>query len=510
MKGGIYNRLLRVIFLKNFFLRWGIDSSENYFLELIKSNLDPKEKQSPRVLIQMTQDYFCLALFSTAVHKLKPAYLGGLWYQSILSMPRGESWIALKKRLRSIARFLDRKKWSRLYGALGLDTVHDLKNRSNSKAIEIFNSLLTKQDLLDLYLDGVKCGDLIYDTYLRYRVQPTVDLKDYYLCYLIDCTFDAIKASRSIFSENNYQIFLTNYTSYIQHGIPTRVALDMGVEVYSAGNLSQFFKRLSKEDSLHTSAHWMYKEKFRRIPNPEIARREAKSMLEYRFSGGVDKATMYMKSSAFIESGEEVPLGVEGVVFLHDFFDSPHCHRWMLFPDFLDWARYTLQVIEDHKLPIAIKPHPNQLPESRDVVMQLKADFPNVLWLPVTLSNRKIFKSGIKCGISVYGTILHELAFNGIPSLAAGDHPHTAFDISITPQTIDEYRTKLINFRKLEQTKETKKEVLDFYYMHNIYSDEGLDISLEGTGIREIGPNMSSGLGEFLNRYPRFPDLKHG
>lgn len=495
--------------------RWGFDESEWLFFNLVGPQAQHfKTKLGPRMLVQMPQDYFCLVLFSVAVYRLKPSKLTGLWHQSILSAPRGEALSGILKPFRKIARYFDRRKWQRLYGAMGLDGAVDLEpcqrlSATNRKqAQEIFHGLRSKQDLLDLQLDGIHCGDLIYDTYLRYRVQPTVDLRDDYLCHLIARALDALAASRTIFSSESYATFLTSYTSYIQHGIPARVALMMGVDVYSAGNLSQFFKKLSKDDPLHTAAHWLYKEKFTEPHVPADARPQALAMLERRFSGGVDKATFYMKNSAFAPSADTMPPGVEAVVFLHDFFDSPHCHRWMLFPDFLEWARFTLQVIQDHSLPIAIKPHPNQLPESQLVVQLLQEEFPKVNWLSAGLSNRIVLNSGLRCGISVYGTILHELAFHGIPGLAAGDHPHTAFDIAFTPQSVDEYKALLLSFRTLKLSPDVRNEVLAFCYMHNLYDDEGLDFRLDGMGLREIGPNVSSRMGEFLNRHSTFPDLR--
>jgi hypothetical protein len=494
--------------------RWGLDECEQRFERIVRSRSTQwQANNGPRILVQMPKDYFCLSLFSVAVAALRPSALAGLWHQSIMSMPRDEAGSAFRKPFRKLAAILDRQKWARLYRALGLDGIVDLEpgariSESNrTRALEIWKSLRTKDDVLNLSLDGIACGDLVYDTYLRYRVQPTVALEDDFLVYLIARSIDAIAASRSIFSNGRWQIFLTNYTSYIQHGIPARVALDMNVQVCSAGNLSQFFKKLSAADPLHTTAHWNYKETFLQLPDQVAAKQEALAMLESRFAGGVDRATLYMKNSAFSDSAYEVPAGIEGVMFLHDFFDSPHCHRSMLFADFLEWARFSLQLIQEHQLPIAVKPHPNQLPESHDVVRQLQTEFPRVSWLPAKLSNRILFRSGILCGVSVYGTILHELAFHGIPGLAAGDHPHTAFDIAITPRTIEDYRTKLLAFRNLKLSDNARDEVLAFYYMHNLHADEGLEIPLDDLGLRAIGPSDSTRLDAFLDRHPNFPML---
>ena len=129
-----------------------------------------------------------------------------------------------------------------------------------------------------------------------------------------------------------------------------------------------------------------------------------------------------------------------------------------------------------------MKPHPNQLPESREVVASLQKQYPGVLWLPPSLSNRTIFASGIRCGVSVYGTILHELAYHGIAALAAGDHPHTDFHIAITPASVEEYTRLLLNYRELNLAPNVQDEVLAFYYMHNLHNMEGLALLRDRPG----------------------------
>ena len=208
-----------------------------------------------------------------------------------------------------------------------------------------------------------------------------------------------------------------------------------------------------------------------------------------------------MKSSAYASTKYEMPKNIDAVVFLHDFFDSPHCYRDMLFEDFWEWANFTLNIIDLMQLNIAVKPHPNQLAESIEVVNKLKNMYPNIVWLDPKISNMTIFKSGIKCGISVYGTILHELAYNGISALAAGDHPHISFNIATTPLNIEDYRNCLINFKSLKTSENIKNEVLDFYYMHNLYEKEDLQIDFKNMNLRTLEQNNSIALTKFIETY---------
>lgn len=493
--------------------RWTLDEEEQLFIKTVGAqSRNENNLLGHHLLIQMPIDYYDLSLFCVATMQLKAKKTSGLWHQNIMSAPRGENFPGLKRQMRRLFNYFDKLKWSKLYAAIGVENVNSLEVGwftaigNYFQAKKIWQRLRSKEDVLGIELRGTPCGDLIYDTYLRYRIQPTVDLSDPYLCTIIAQALNAQSSVRNFLKKEKINLFLTSYTSYVQHGIPARELLRAGVKVYSAGNLSQYFKELSISDSLHTTSHWLYGDQFKLLPNQSEALVLAQKELERRFEGGIDKATLYMKVSAYTPTGTSMPEGVEGVVFLHDFFDSPHCHRDMLFVDFLEWADFTLKVIEENNLPLAVKPHPNQLPESQEIVDKLQLKYPNVKWLPTSLSNKPIFHSGIKCGISVYGTILHELAYHGIPALAAGDHPHTAFQVAYTPKSIAEYEKALCGFRKLSLVPHVRGEVLAFYYMHNINSREGLGIHYCGEDLRKIDAGNSRGLKQFMAIYPKFQE----
>lgn len=490
--------------------RWGLDSFEKSYVAAVGQRIELRKCSGGlKLLVQMPIDYYCLSLFAFAVEQLRVSEVSGLWHANIQSAPRGERLWRIKRFGRQLFSALDKNKWQALYGALGAKEFFSLgtgwidRIRNVVAAHRIWVQLNSKSDVLNLILRGTYCGDLVYDTYLRYRVQPTVDIKDKFLRYVIAQALNAQTAIRKHIKKEKFDLFLTSYTSYVQHGMPAREALRLGVQVFSAGNLSQHFKALSVCDTLHTAAHWHYKSRFLEIKGGQKdAIDQARQELEKRFDGGIDRATFYMKSSAYRASALEMPSGIEGVVFLHDFFDSPHCHRSMLFEDFLEWARFTLNLIQKHRLPFAIKPHPNQLPESKEVVQRLQKEYPDVQWISASLSNKKIFTSGIKCGVSVYGTILHELVYHGIPAVAAGDHPHTDFEIAYTPTSTDAYAQALCNYQSLLVPKNATEEVLAFYYMHNIAVSEGLALNYLGKNLREIRATDSSDLQKFLELYP--------
>ena len=81
----------------------------------------------------------------------------------------------------------------------------------------------------------------------------------------------------------------------------------------------------------------------------------------------------------------------------------------------------------------------------------------------------------MRCAVTVYGTVAHEMAYLGVPSIAVARHPHVAFDFCKTARTKEEYRQILrsVLSLRLDDPAEARKQVLQFYAMHNL--DEGDD-----------------------------------
>jgi hypothetical protein len=324
--------------------------------------------------------------------------------------------------------------------------------------------------LVDLSISGINVGDLIYDTYLRFKPAATVDLKSPYLWLVLWQTLRDLRAAQTYMFEEKPKIFLTTYSAYVQHGVAARVALAAGVKVFTFGNYQEFYKQLHPTDLVHTKNPDQYRSDFARLESsaPKIA--EAERALSARLSGKNDAATAYMQRSAYADSAE-LPQGISGslVLFLHDFFDSPHCYRWMIFPDFWEWATFTLDLAKHAGIKVFVKPHPNQIVTSKAVVDRLMTEYPEATWLSTSTSNIQLAAAGMDCAVSIYGTVAHEMAFLGIPSIAAGHNPHISFSFCHTAQSREEYRRLILDYQNLPRPAEhLKRESLEFYWMHNL------------------------------------------
>lgn len=326
--------------------------------------------------------------------------------------------------------------------------------------------------LADLRIDGILVGDLVIDSYLRFRPAATVDLADPFLARLLTQMLRDVALAQAWFARAQPALYLSSYSTYIEHGVAVRVALARGIPVRVFGNLVTFGKRLSTNDPFHATNGGSYRDIAESLAEPVPALEQARELLEGRLGGKIDQATSYMRQSAYISSGEPVPAEVRGavVVFLHDFFDSPHVYADLVFDDFWQWICCTIQTLTEAGIPFFLKPHPNQIAASVAVLDQLRAKFPALRLLSTRITNRQLAEAGMGAGVTVYGTVGHELAYLGVPVICCARHPHHAFDFCRTAHSVAEYQGMLRQPFELPLDRDVMRhQALQFYYAHNLH-----------------------------------------
>lgn len=436
---------------------------------------------SGHMVAQSVPDKFYFLLFG-ALRSCFPTLRAELLVVRAISGAVGTGWLAEVKRSPPVA-WLATQPWLRAYGGLFEGTAYRCANagaplqslRDWLRANRLWEQLQAAPEPVSLVIDGVEIGDLLVDSYLRFKPSPEFDVHDPFVRRLIWQTLKDVRRAQAYFGRDKPAFYLTSYTTYLEHGIPARVALQAGVPVWSFGNLNQFGKRLSLENSFHTSDFSGYRATFEGLDQQEERLQLAREQLDLRLSGGIDAATSYMRQSAYGQSDVEMPAGLSGavVVFLHDFYDSPHVYPDLVFDDFWRWICFTIDVLQKSGIPFFLKPHPNQIALSDEALGRLRHQFPGLQWLPDGISNVQLARAGIACGVTVYGTVAHELAYLGVPSIGSARHPHHAFDFCRTARTRDEYADMLRTWALLPVPKEEmQRQALAFYYMHNLFGGE--------------------------------------
>ena len=347
------------------------------------------------------------------------------------------------------------------------------RHKDRKQALKLWSEMRALESPDKLCSLGIQIGDLVIDSYLRFRPSPRFDVCDPFVFAILQQAVRDLNCAIKYFSESRPRLYFTSYSTYIEHGIPVRVAVSMGVAVRVYGNLTAFGKRLSLNDFYHTSDTSQYRAKFESLATADkcAALNLAESQLRYRLAGGIDSATSYMRRSAYVRSETAVP-DVDGavVIFLHDFYDSPHVYKDLVFPDFWAWICFTIETLKDAGVTFWLKPHPNQRSLSEGVLVELQKRFKEARFISSKVTNAELVTAGMVCGVTVYGTVAHELAYLGVPSIACARHPHVSFDFCRTARNIDEFRQMLRtpNFLPLKP-EEMRNQALAFYYMHNLH-----------------------------------------
>jgi hypothetical protein len=346
--------------------------------------------------------------------------------------------------------------------------------RAFVRALRLWRGLSDAAGLEALVVDDILVGDVVIDTYLRFRPAAQIDVRDPFLGYVIWQAIRDVARARRYFARTRPDLYLTSFATYVQHGIAARVAISHDVPVVAFGNLQELGKQLTAADPFQTKNPLGYREAVLRRPDIEAAVDEARRQLEGRLSGGVDLATAYMAASAYSTAAECPDVSGAVVIFLHDFFDSPHIYADLVFSDFWSWACATLDVMTSTGRKFFVKPHPNQVAESAAVLGELKAKYPSVEFLPPGVSNAQLAAGGMRAAVTVYGTVAHEVAYLGVPAIACARHPHVAFDFCVTARTRKEYVDLLLRAHEMrfDRPDVMKRQVLEFYVAHNLDGDE--------------------------------------
>ncbi|MBL8350028.1 MAG: hypothetical protein JNL87_06900 [Burkholderiaceae bacterium] len=449
---------------------------------LLPLRASPGAPDAARVTVQCVQDSHYLALFTHLIHALRQrtALRVELFVPRSFDAAIGTGWKLSLLRAFPLGR-LQSDQWVRLYEVLSkrvgyrsssLD--HPLGDLVDAwRSWRLWRRLESADALEAVVIDGVPCGDLVIDSYLRFRPSPRVNLDDPFLALVLWQAHRDVRRARRYFRRARPVLYLTSYTTYVQHGVAARVALQEGVRVFSFGNFQEFGKRLSTDDSYHTRNTLHYRRDFEQLGDPAPLLQEARRQLETRLSGGIDTATAYMAASAYRETTQKVPDARGAVViFLHDFYDSPHVYADLVFPDFWEWICFTVETLRAAGIRFLVKPHPNQIALSDRVIDELKQRFPELELISPAVTNRQLVDAGMACAVTVYGTVAHEMAYLGVPAIACARHPHIAFDFCRTARSRAEY-AELLRCATTEQAYDReamRSQVLQFYVMHNLGS----------------------------------------
>lgn len=337
---------------------------------------------------------------------------------------------------------------------------------------------IAKEYISYFSVNGIKVGDLCANTYMRYKPSATFNPSDRFLGLVEHGAKSLTSYWKSLTANPRSAYYIGTYGIYNHGGIPMRVAAQKGLGIINFGAMEIYFRHYplhsikNNELPTHLTDYPNYSTDCNRVITKELLEKAIKT-LEQRTQNNHQETMPYMKSTIKNSNHGDAPQSLRScvVVMLHDFFDSPHLYRHMLFPDFVTWVEQTIEHCLEKNISIFIKPHPNEIEESEAVTHALQVKYKNqpVQWINKSTPNALIFAAKPDLVITAYGSVIAEAAYMGIPVLLCGDHPAINFKIGHTAKSIEEYFDYISNHRHAKPSDTQEVALFTATHYQNIF-----------------------------------------
>ena len=366
-----------------------------------------------------------------------------------------------------------------IHNSFGVSNIFwpEITSETNLKAIKEFNKydkiIRSKSDLENYKIKNILVGDLIYDSFLKKNLAPTVDIssKEFKIFFL-----DSLKLFffwESYFKKYEVKSIVLYHCVYIS-ALPMRIALSKKIPAFIY-NYERVY-RLSQSKKFVGLEYLDYKKKFSLFSKNK--KKEyldfSKNKLMKRFGGSVLSDIPYLSKTAYGKINRKRVLKksnkIKILIAPHSFCDAPHCYGNNFFTDHYDWLDSLGKISNEVDYDWYIKCHPDftgYYDNTVDLIKKFVRKYRKIKYLKSSTSHNQIIKEGINFVLTVNGNIAGEYPYFGIPAINASlNHPHVNYNFSVTPKNKNEY-LRLIKKLKSSKFKIRKDEVLEHHYMKN-------------------------------------------
>ena len=215
---------------------------------------------------------------------------------------------------------------------------------------QVIKKIKDKKDVLDIEINKINIGDLIYDDYLREKNYSTIDIKqDDFKKHLLKMLQLFIFWENYMKDNNNVKAIVLSHTVY-KYGIILRIAAHHNIKVFNTSWGCTYF--LDKKNKLSSVRFDDYPRMFK-ILNKNIKKNLhniAEKELNKKLSGKKNFTQIINQAQDFksfslnkdkrIKQNEIIKKQVTVLVAAHCFTDAVHAFDKALFLDFHDWLEF--------------------------------------------------------------------------------------------------------------------------------------------------------------------------
>ena len=370
--------------------------------------------------------------------------------------------------------------FKQIYRSMGVNKNFDFKLTVNEN-LEIgklfkntFHKISSKNDLFKLKLLGVDIGVDIYESYLIRFQQPTLDIYDPRFKKLYIEALTNLIYWKNIL--NNYDIrgVYVSHRSYVETNILAKLSYNKNIPVFiNSGDFTKFERH--KNSELNNTKH--YKSIFNELTEEEKihAIKISKERLKLKFEGKTGVDMSYSKKTAFHNAIKKKIIlkpskKIKILICTHCFYDNPQCYGGLLFLDFYEWLLYLSKISFNTDYDWYIKPHPDYLPGTIEILKTITAKFNNIKFINPDISFFQLANEGLDFALTCNGTVAQELPLLGIDVINADiNNPHCSYNFSYTPKNLNDYEDTLLNLGNFTSLLNNKDQIYELYYIINFY-----------------------------------------
>ncbi len=357
-------------------------------------------------------------------------------------------------------------------------------SEAEKKLKECLKNLKIKEDILKINIDNIYIGDLIYDTFLRTKKKPTINISDeefkiflfkflklfYFWKFYFDKNLNVIKA------------LIVSHDVYY-YAIPLRFAVKLAIPCYNVGPTTLYY--FTKEKIRKKTGYDEFPFKFN-ILKKEISSKgkiEAEKVINDKFQGNLTFDIMinkFGKKNKIPKKILELENKKNVLIATHCFTDAVHAYGESIFPDYYEWLMFLGDKSNEKNFKWLLKPHPAQYKENYNFLKFFENKFKNFILIPNEVSNLDLIDK-IFSVLTVYGSVGHEFPLFNIPVINASiNNPHRAYNFNYHASTKEEYEQLINKIDTLKiNSKEHKEKIYEYYYLNYLRDYYFFDNHLE-------------------------------
>ncbi len=383
--------------------------------------------------------------------------------------------------------------------------------RAFLQARAVYATIRSPDDILGLAIDGIRYGDLVYDTVLQqgYATVDRVDFRTlrelwrffFYRLKILHLT-SRYRIAAGAFTGKHSVVSGTLFRYLVSGNI--EVVLRSGPRVFAATK----YRSLADAKRYELRPEQRYVRQMVRAADVTVP--AAEEFLRRRLAHEIDPTSSplafdnrkrtFVSRVEFCEHYGLDPARPLVFVMLHMFNDQPHLLEPILFRDYYLWFERTLEVATTvDSVTWVFKEHPaSDLYTTKDfdfTSLQGRFGSRSLLFLDANADfNSRSLPHLAHAIVTCVGTAGLEYSAFGVPCLLGGNSPYSGFGFTIEPESAEQYveaLRRIDRWPRLTAEQATMAKLITFFELHVLL--EPVDPFFRYYDWREI-PNVSYGL----------------